>query len=182
MQTSTLALDLGCGRSPKNFFNADIVYGIDIQSLNESNIQKADLAIENIPFADNFFDYVTAHDFIEHVPRILYLPSRSNSFVGRLKDLHSPKLIQRNPFVELMNEIWRVLKPGGKFFSHTPAYPHPEVFRDPTHVNFITEHTFLLYFDDMHKWGMPYGFNGAFKVLSQEWEGPHLNTILLKPE
>jgi hypothetical protein len=47
-----------------------------------------------------------------------------------------------------MNEIFRTLKPGGIFFSKTPAYPISAVFSDPTHVNNITADTFPLYFDD----------------------------------
>jgi SAM-dependent methyltransferase len=118
--------------------------------------------IEKIPHEDDFFEYVTAHDFIEHVPRLLYLPDR------------------RYPFVELMNEIYRVLKPNGIFLSFTPAYPHAEVFRDPTHVNIISDQTFGVYFDDTNRWAEMYGFTGAFKIISQEWKGPHLLTLMQK--
>ena len=179
---NTTSLDLGCGPSPRNHFSADIVYGVDLKQNPELNIFPADLAIDPIPFEDSFFDFVTAHDFIEHIPRLMYLPEKCDSFSGRLKNFFDPKLVRRNSFVELMNEVWRVLKPGGKFYSHTPAYPHLEVFWDPTHVNYITEQTFLVYFDDVHGWGKPYGFKGSFKVVSQEWQGPHLNTVLIKPE
>lgn len=53
----------------------------------------------------------------------------------------------------------------------------------PTYVNFITEGTFPLYFGDADPsspWALIYGFRGAFQVLSQEWRGPHLQTILRK--
>jgi SAM-dependent methyltransferase len=158
----TKSLDLGCGRNPKNLFNADMLYGIDIRDDLERRIKKADLVVEPIPFEDEYFDYVTAHDFIEHVPRLLYCPER------------------RYPFVELMNEIYRVLKPNGRFLSFTPAYPHSEAFRDPTHVNIITDQTYVAYFDEVNRWGQMYGFNGAFRILSQEWRGPHLLSILQK--
>ena len=158
----TTSLDLGCGPKPKNFFNANIVYGIDVREDLELNIIKADLAIENIPFPDSFFEYVTAHDFIEHIPRILYLPQR------------------KAPFVDLMSEIWRVLKTGGQFLSFTPAFPQAAAFWDPTHVNIITEQTFPLYFDNENIWAKPYGFKGSFKILNQQWNGPHLISILEK--
>jgi SAM-dependent methyltransferase len=158
----TKSLDLGCGAAPKNFFEAEEVYGIDVREDLEKNIHVADLAIESIPFPDNFFDYVTAHDFLEHIPRLVYLPQR------------------RNSFVELMNEIWRVLKVGGRLLSVTPAYPQPAAFVDPTHVNFITEQTFTLYFDDKNRWAGGYGFKGAFEIISQEWRGQHLVSILQK--
>lgn len=159
---STKSLDLGCGSAPKNIFGATEVYGIDIRADLENNIFKADLAIQGIPFPDGFFDFVTAHDFIEHIPRVVYLPER------------------RNSFIEIMNEIWRVLKIGGGFLSFTPAYPQPAAFTDPTHVNIITEQTFPLYFDDQNRWARPYGFTGAFKIISQEWKGVHLVTVLEK--
>ena len=159
---TTKSLDLGCGMAPKNFFGAEQVYGIDVRNDLENNIYKADLAIEGLPFGEDFFEFVTAHDFIEHIPRLVYAPNR------------------RNSFVELMNEIWRVLKMGGRFLSVTPAYPQPAAFVDPTHVNIITEQTFQLYFDDQNRWAKGYGFVGAFKVVSQEWRGAHLLTVLEK--
>ena len=106
MLAMTKALDIGCGHSPKNFFNADEVFGIDVRDDVEARIYRADLVIEPIPFLDETFDFVTAHDFLEHIPRVIYVPHR------------------RNAFVEVMNEVWRVLKPGGQFLSFTPAFPH----------------------------------------------------------
>jgi hypothetical protein len=158
----TRALDLGCGDVPHNPFFADELCGVDVRSNLAGNIRSADLVVEPIPFDDESFDYVTAFDFIEHLPRVIYTPQR------------------RHPFVELMNEAHRVLKPGGLFYSHTPAYPHGVAFRDPTHVNIITEETFPLYFDDKSRWAAIYGFTGAFKVCMQRWQGPHLVTVLQK--
>ncbi len=158
----TISLDLGCGTNPKNTFNADQLMGIDIREDLDKSIYKADLAIEPIPFPANFFDFVTAHDFIEHIPRVIYNPTR------------------RNCFIELMNEVYRVLKTGGLFLSHTPAFPRSEAFRDPTHVNIIAEDTFNLYFDNENRWATAYGFNGYFEIIQQEWNGPHLLTVLKK--
>jgi SAM-dependent methyltransferase len=162
-QAKTLALDIGCGTDPRNPFNADEVFGIDIRADAARNIKYADLAVEAIPYADGTFDYLTAFEFLEHVPRVLYAPAR------------------RFPFVELMNEIHRVLKPGGVLLSHTPAYPYPQAFQDPTHVNIITEATFPNYFDDQKTWARMYGFKGSFTVLRQGWHRPHLISVLRKP-
>jgi SAM-dependent methyltransferase len=158
----TKSLDLGCGTTPKNPFNADELYGIDVREDLEAKIKQADLVIESIPFENDFFEYVTAHDFLEHVPRVIYAPTR------------------RNAFIELMNEVYRVLKPGGMFMSLTPAHPHPEAFRDPTHVNIITDQTFPAYFDNVNRWAKAYGFKGAFLIRLQEWRGPHLLTVMQK--
>lgn len=161
----TKSLDLGCGVNPRNLYEADEVFGIDLRESPDGRIRKADLCIEPIPFEDESFDFVTAFDFIEHIPRVLYLPQR------------------RNPFVELMNEVWRVLKLNGTFLSVTPAYPNAAAFVDPTHVNMITEGTFPLYFGDKEHdspWGAIYGFKGAFHTVSETWRGPHLMTALQK--
>lgn len=158
----TRTLDLGCGPNPNNTFNADEVFGVDIRSDIGKNIASADLALEPIPFDSDMFDFVTAHQFIEHMPRVIYAPKH------------------RNPFVELMNEIYRVLKVNGIFLSVTPAYPHNAAFQDPTHVNVITEETFPCYFDDRNRWAKIYGFNGHFRILSQQWMGANLVTQMQK--
>lgn len=160
--TITRTLDIGCGVTPRNPFNAHETYGIDLREDAPSGIVKADVVIDPIPFQSSVFDFVTAFHFIEHVPRVIYAPTR------------------RNPFVELMNEIYRVLKLNGLFLSVTPAFPHPSVFQDPTHVNFITEETFTRYFDCQYRWAKAYGFNGAFSVIKQEWKDNTLQTVLQK--
>jgi SAM-dependent methyltransferase len=158
----TKTLDMGCGAIPRNPFNADEMYGVDIVDGLGPHVRKADLAIEPIPYDSDSFEFVTAFDFIEHIPRVVYAPQR------------------RNSFVEFMNEVWRVLKMGGYFLSSTPAYPHPEAFMDPTHVNIITDKTFLAYFDNVNRWAAMYGFNGAFAILQHEMRGSHLFVIMQK--
>lgn len=71
---------------------------------------------------------------------------------------------RRNSLVELMNEIYRVLKPCGVFFSVTPIYPHLGAFADPTHVNYMTQETFVNYFDHVLRWAGRYGYTGDFFV------------------
>jgi SAM-dependent methyltransferase len=158
----TKTLDLGCGTIPRNPYNADETFGIDVRENLPLGIRKADLCIEPIPFNSEMFDYVTAFDFIEHIPRLIYAPER------------------RYPFVEIMNEIHRVLKPGGAFLSFTPAYPKAAAFMDPTHVNVITEETFLHYFDERLLKAEMYGFRGAFRVIKQEWADQHLLSQMIK--
>jgi SAM-dependent methyltransferase len=154
------SLDLGCGFRPKNPFNAEELYGIDILALDikDFEFKMADLNIEPIPYPDNYFDYVTAFDFIEHVPRLLYVDGKA-----------------RNPFIEIMNEIYRVLKPGGVFKAHTPHYPHPEAFTDPTHINIITDKSVDYFTNHTEEFllGQLYGFKGNFEKINQyidpEW-------------
>ena len=160
--TSTTSLDLGCGENIKNPFEADFVFGVDIFTSLNSNVLAADLSIEKIPFESEHFDFVTAHDFIEHVPRVAHISSQTIF-----------------PFVSLMSEIYRVLKPNGFFLSVTPAFPFSIAFTDPTHTNFINEHTFRNYFSGQLI-AKIYGFNGKFEVVRQGWRGRYLITILRK--
>lgn len=67
-------LDLGCGENPRNPFNSSQIYGLDIRENLERNIRYADLAVEALPFSENMFDFITAYDFLEHIPRVIYLP------------------------------------------------------------------------------------------------------------
>lgn len=152
--SNSKTLDLGCGINPKNPFNAEKVYGIDIREDLEKSIKSADLSVDKIPFNDSTFDYVTAFDFIEHIPRSIFHKNKTNY-----------------PFLSIMNEIYRVLKPNGYFLHSTPAFPSRESFMDPTHVNIITEDTFPKYFCRPYLWAKEfgYGFNGDFKMISQGW-------------
>jgi SAM-dependent methyltransferase len=156
------SLDLGCGDMPRNPFLADSVYGLDLFEDINKNIGAFDLASSAIPNQENTFDFITAFDFIEHVPRIIYNPER------------------RLPFIQLMNEIYRTLKPNGIFLSYTPIYPYAATYFDPTHVNFITCDTFPTCFDDKNRWAEKYGFNGYFKIISQSLLEPRLITIMSK--
>jgi SAM-dependent methyltransferase len=159
---NTQSLDLGCGVKPRNPFNAKLSFGLDVRDDLAMGIKSADLVLGPIPFEDQSFDFVTAYDFLEHIPRVVYLPER------------------RLPFVNLMNEIYRVLKPGGIFLSSTPIYPYGAAFRDPTHINILTDETFSLYFDDQYRWAQMYGFSGAFKLLEQVSIQPSLVAVLQK--
>ncbi len=160
--TDSSTLDVGCGLKPSNPFKAENAFGIDIRSNDAINIKSADLALEPIPFPDNTFDYITALDFLEHIPRVIYAPNR------------------RFAFVELMNEIWRTLRPHGIFLSRTPIFPFSTVFRDPTHVNIFTHETFPLYFDDKNRMAAMYGFRGYFTILNQSIRAPYLISTLRK--
>ncbi|MDE2299853.1 MAG: class I SAM-dependent methyltransferase [Burkholderiales bacterium] len=152
---TTRHLDLGCGPCPRNPYRCDEVHAVDLalpDGVDAQRFRRANLSLEPIPHADASFDSVSAFDFLEHVPRVLgTADGRSTRF----------------PFVELMDEIHRVLKPGGRFYALTPAYPNAEAFQDPTHVNIITEETWR-YFCGATPMARPYGFKGTFEMLRNE--------------
>ncbi len=148
---NTSHLDIGCGAKPRNPYQYANLYALDIYQ--DANLphgvifKQSNLILQGIPYGDSYFDSVSAYDFLEHVPRILAVDSET-----------------KLPFVLLMDEIWRVLKPNGLFYAQTPAYPHASAFQDPTHVNIITEGTHK-YFCGEEPAGRIYGFKGRFEVL-----------------
>lgn len=147
---NTTHLDIGCGDKPRNPYRADKLFGIDIRpnlQHPKAEIRGSDLFRQPIPFESNFFDSVSAYDFLEHVPRVAI----TNDFT-------------RFPFIETMNEVWRVLKDNGLFYASTPIYPHPFSFCDPTHVNILTWQTHL-YFTRPLLMGKMYGFIGDFECI-----------------
>ena len=147
-------LDLGSGSTPKNPYHADEVFGIDLNEYPDCpNVAKANLALDPIPYSTDYFDSVSGFDFIEHVPR-------------QVIDQRNGEL--RFCFVELMNEIYRVLKPGGMLYTVTPCFPRKESFQDPTHVNIITVDTHK-YFCLPDPVANIYGFTGAFELVEARW-------------
>jgi SAM-dependent methyltransferase len=164
----SISVDIGSGRNPRDVFKTDQLVGIDLIDDKKNNVIRCDLSSGNLPFPDESIDYITAFDFIEHLSR--------NQLAGSTI----------NPFINLMNEVHRILHSGGVFLSHTPAYPFASAFQDPTHTNIITEITFPGYFasDPAGRWETPwasqYGFQGNFILVQQYWLNEHLITVLGK--
>jgi len=116
--------------------------------------------VEPIPFPDSYFESISAYDFIEHIPRNIHDFNTGHSYF---------------PFIFLMNEIYRVLKPNGIFYAVTPVYPHQKTFADPTHINFITQDTHT-YFCGKSPLGRMYGFQGSFEKFELKKLSPEENT------
>lgn len=153
----TKHLDLGCGDKPRNPYSAKEVYGVDQSNwFVDQGVKACKLGLEPIPFESNFFESVSAYDFLEHIPR---------------QAIDYQSMTVRFPFLDLMSEIYRVLKPGGRFFALTPAYPAKQAFQDPTHVNILTEDTHS-YFCGKDNHASRYGFSGNFRVMNVSWVLP----------
>jgi ubiquinone/menaquinone biosynthesis C-methylase UbiE len=97
-------LDIGCGTGEstrvvakavgaENVFGVDFSEGALTQAINKGiDVRKVDMNWEPLPFPNDFFDFVSAIEVIEH------LINPDNMF----------------------EEVWRVLKCGGFFFLTTP--------------------------------------------------------------
>ena len=167
---SNTHVDLGSGITPRNPFSADRLIATDFDSVgltlkNGFEFIGCDLT-KKLPFADGSISSCSAFDVLEHIPRW----ERSNSGITF-------------PFINLMQEIYRILEPGGYFLAVTPAFPSPAAFQDPTHVNVITRDT-LSYFAQptVHANELGYGFVGSFETVYEGWlrsVGPYSQSRLL---
>ena len=161
---SGTSVDLGCGRFPRNPLTAQTVVGVDIVEVAQF---EQSLALtyrrtgvgEALPLDDVSANACTAFDFLEHLPRW----DRDASGVVR------------NLFIEMMNEVHRILVPGGLFIAVTPCFPNASAFVDPTHVNTNTPTTHEYFSGPAHARALEYGFNGRFETVAGGWvsgEGP----------
>ena len=94
-----------------------------------------------IPLEDNSFVEVLAVDVIEHIR-----PEKA---------------------IFLMNEVYRVLAPGGVFKVHVPEAPGISAYQDPTHICFWNEESFTYYINGHHRrenYGVYYGVTAKFKL------------------
>jgi SAM-dependent methyltransferase len=153
----SIHVDLGAGRQPRNPLRVPNVIATDIHIFENPKHKTifADLT-RPLPFDSNTIQSFSAFDVLEHIPRWERTDNGQVIF----------------PFVSLMSEIFRCLKPGGFFIALTPAIPSPIAFQDPTHINFVTKETLDLYFSGDDPWAtsLGYGFKGNFKVLQNDWK------------
>ncbi|MCK5537831.1 MAG: methyltransferase domain-containing protein [Bacteroidales bacterium] len=152
-EQSSVSLDIGSGPIPKNPFQSDILYGADFRADEKNNVVYSDLSLGQLPFENEKCDFITAFDVLEHIQRVVLVDGKTIF-----------------PFISLMNEIFRILKPGGIFFSMQPVYPSKSVFQDPTHVNIMSEDTMDFYFCSK-AWARIYGYEGSFVMIKDGWIG-----------
>ena len=144
------ALDLGCGSSPRNPLGCARLIGVDIFPEISSEIllpgfeyRRATSKVP-IPTDPGSCAVIYAFDFLEHLDK-----SPSKNF-------------KPNQFIQMMNEIWTALAPGGFLVAATPVFPSVAAFNDPTHSNHIGPDTHLYFSDYCWARTKGYGFVGDF--------------------
>ncbi len=149
-----LLVDLGCGLN-KQIREGYKTIGIDIFEAPDVDVV-CNLGHQSIPLEKDTVDFVTAIQLIEHIPRISF-------------KLSNDRLLKYNPFIELMNEIYRICKDGATVEIHVPKPNSKEFWQDPTHVNGIVDETWI-YFRSKDKFGLKeaYGIKTSFILESVE--------------
>jgi hypothetical protein len=102
-------------------------------------------------------EHVRAHDIIEHLPDKIFT----------------------------MNELWRVLKPGGTAEIAVPTTDGSGAFQDPTHVSYWNRRSFLYYEAGnpyRERFANAYGIRARFKIVGERTDrsqdGPRLTITL----
>lgn len=103
-----------------------------------------DIMKDGLPFEDSTVGCVRAADFLEHIP---HCTSRCDhgAEARRLKKAGGSHGDTVRCTVAMMNEIYRVLVPGGWLLSQTPSTDGRGAFQDPTHVSFWNPNSFWYY-------------------------------------
>jgi SAM-dependent methyltransferase len=114
-------LDVGCGRG--EFLESFQIAGFDVSGVDLSpnldvlskrfKVKQGDFERESLPYKDESFDYIFSKSVIEH--------------------LHQPE--------KLLDECYRLLKPGGKIIIMCPSWVHTywgPFYIDHTHVTPFT--------------------------------------------
>lgn len=122
-----LRLNLACGKDirprAEGWTNMDVVAlpGVDV-------VQSA----TNLPwpFPDDRFGHVLVSHYLEHVPH----------------DLHNGR--HTDGFLQVLEEIHRVLRPGGTLEVFVPHWDSAWTWRDPTHTRAVHPDNFLYVSDD----------------------------------
>lgn len=124
-------LHLGCGtRIWPGWINIDRMAPAEP----DADFVTGDVAVQRLPIADASIDYVFSEDFLEHLP-----PDRR---------------------VAVMNEIHRVLVPGGVMEHYIPNAGSRNDFGSPSHLSHWNLQC-LEHFDiNSHRWKKDRGFEG----------------------
>lgn len=95
---------------------------VDLDSNFETGCTVAALA-PALPFKDAAFSHILASHFIEH--------------------------ISSDKKIELFNECWRVLEPGGTMKIYVPYAFHAVAHQDPTHVSYWVPESGMYFTEEM---------------------------------
>jgi len=141
-------LDIGCGNELSKDTKMDKWVGIDLSS-NDKRCIIRNLG-RGLPFNDNYFDTIKAHNVLEH--------------------------IKQKDYIFVWNEIYRCLKKDGIFEIMVPRWNKEVSIQDPTHVRFFCAESFQYFCDDgsgktaFNGLSEGYGVKTKFKMIDNNFD------------
>lgn len=150
-------LDIGCGASKQpGFIGIDYFqYGpVDIVWDIERTPWPMPSDCVQTAIASHILEHINPHSGDKRLNGLLELLIEKKIFTKKESDDYLG--LPGPAFMNVMDEVWRVMKVGGQFAFVVPHAASPGFQQDPTHINMINETT-LMYFDPLHPSGL-YGF------------------------
>ena len=140
-------LNLACGQ-----IRIDGFFGIDII---QTDAVDAIMDLQSFPWgiASDSAEEIICNHYVEHTPmdtlgavlvKLLSMSFDFNHF-QKLVRAYDELEIPNDGLIQFMEEVWRILKPGGKIRLECPYYNNESAWQDPTHRRAITESTFAYF-------------------------------------
>ena len=120
---SGIRLDIACGQNRQPGF-----VGLDIHAWPGVDIVH-DVNVHPWPLPDECAIVAMCSHLVEHIPTVMLDGGKT-----------------RFPFIEFMDEVWRIMKIGGEFMIACPHGSSQGFLQDPTHCHAMNETTWA-YFD-----------------------------------
>jgi predicted SAM-dependent methyltransferase len=152
-----MKLDIACGHH-KN--GADWI-GMDIQKIPGVDIVH-DVNVHPWPLESNSVVQANAWHIVEHIPRVMVTAKGT-----------------RFPFIEFMDECWRVLMMGAYLDIETPHGASDVYLHDPTHCNPVTEVTWEYFDKDCARYQVFQPKPWAIRTIHATRDG-NVNVVLVK--
>ena len=137
-------LNLACGQNRvEGYFGIDIKPGDTVDAV-------VDLEQYPWPIESESAEEIICYHYIEHIPhdnlaKVLLKIMTSAESLEDMKKM-AVEVFENMPsdgFFQFMDEVYRILKPGGKLKIIAPYYSSIRAWQDPTHQRAINEACFL---------------------------------------
>lgn len=153
---SGIRLDIGCGANKNaGFVGIDLLplEGVDIVH----NIELTPWPLPNdcvlTAVASHLFEHISPSPPDARVEPLVRLLIYKGVFTE--EEAHNHRLLGNSgaTFMRVIDEVWRIMKPGGQLAFVVPYAESHGMYQDPTHCNFINETT-MCYFDPLDPSGL----------------------------